>query len=150
MIIGLYTLSASRRVYYSFICKEGRERERERDVIFCSSLLMKSEFSFYMLLCYIKINQHYSLQNILLFQIYVCVYKYIYIYITNMMYTYSEIFCIKGKRAEPCQWLLCSLFLLFFIYNVFCFFVFVYRICCYFHVMLIFFSLSGDKQWCYS
>ena len=80
MIIGLYTLSASRRVYYSFICKEGRERERERDVIFCSSLLMKSEFSFYMLLCYIKINQHYSLQNILLFQIYVCVYKYIYIY----------------------------------------------------------------------
>ena len=102
------------------------ERERERDVIFCSSLLMKSEFSFYMLLCYIKINQHYSLQNILLFQIYVCIY--IYIYITNMMYTYSEIFCIKGKRAEPCQWLLCSLFLffsflfiMFFVFFGFCF-----------------------------
>ena len=63
-----------------YVRKEERERERERDVIFCSSLLMKSEFSFYMLLCYIKINQHYSLQNILLFQIYVCVYKYIYIY----------------------------------------------------------------------
>lgn len=59
MIVGLYTLSASRRVYYSFIYKfrEGK-RKRGREIYYSvGSLPMKSDYSFYMLLSYSKINK---------------------------------------------------------------------------------------------